>query len=376
MKLYLVAGEASGDARGAELMRALHERAPQLSFHGAGGHEMKALAGGDFTDWADEAVVGLWDVLKKYGYFKRQFDRMLGEVALLRPDALLLIDYPGFNLRFARAVHAAHPGVKIIYYISPQVWAWNRGRIPKMARYLDLMLCIFPFEKPLYEASGLRTEFVGHPILDSLEAKRLNITRNPVLVGLFPGSREKEVRRIFPTMLAAAMKMREKRVELQFEVSAASHQLAGLITAELDRQGVSTDVCAVHVRNSHELMQRAAAGMVCSGTATLEAAFFGLPMAILYKVVWHTYVLYKIVVRVPFLGMPNVLAGREIAREFLQNDCEPGPVAAEMMRLVDDTAARGKIRRELAEVIAGLGERGAALRAADAVCGELGIGQA
>ena len=128
MKLYLVAGEASGDARGVELMRALRECDPALEFFGAGGREMRALAGGDFVDWADEAVVGLWDVLKKYGYFKAQFDRMLADIARVAPTALILIDYPGFNLRLAKAVRALHPAVKIIYYISPQVWAWHRGR--------------------------------------------------------------------------------------------------------------------------------------------------------------------------------------------------------------------------------------------------------
>src|ERR1700689_3677130 len=203
-KLYLVAGEASGDSRGAELMRTLSKQDPAIEFFGAGGREMRALGGPHFTDWADEAVVGLWDVLKKYGYFKAQFDRMLADIAALQPDALILIDYPGFNLRLAKAVKAKHPRVRTIDYISPQVWAWNRGRIPKMARYLDLMLCIFPFEKALYEKSGLRTVYVGHPLLDSLAAKRVEASREPNLVGLFPGSREKEVRRIFPVMVEAS----------------------------------------------------------------------------------------------------------------------------------------------------------------------------
>jgi len=163
-------------------MRALRELTPEVEFRGAGGREMRELAGGDFFDWADEAVVGLWDVLKKYGYFKEQLERMAAEIVRLRPAALILIDYPGFNLRLAQKVRAAQPAIKIIYYISPQVWAWNRERIPKMARYLDLMLCIFPFERPLYEASGLRTVFVGHPMLDSLAAKRTGVARDPALV--------------------------------------------------------------------------------------------------------------------------------------------------------------------------------------------------
>lgn len=367
MKLYLVAGEASGDARGAELMRALRERSPSLQFFGAGGREMLALAGGDFLDWSGEAVIGLWDVLKKYGYFKKQFDRMLADIARLRPDAVIYIDYPGFNLRLAKAVKQRVPGVRNIYYVSPQVWAWHRSRIPKMARFLDLMLCIFPFEKDLYEASGLRTTFVGHPMLDSLDARRIDETRDPDLVGLFPGSRDKEVRRIFPVMIEAATRMREARPGLRFEAAAASHLLADRMIAMLRHAGHDERFCAVHVRASHELMQRASVGVVCSGTATLEAAFFGLPMCVAYKVAWLTWVVAKQVVRVPFIGMPNVLADREIARELLQGDATPDAIAAEMLRLLGDPQAYAAAERDLAAVIAGLGPRGAAARAADVI---------
>jgi lipid-A-disaccharide synthase len=332
---------------------------------------MKVIAGGDFFDWADEAVVGLWDVLKKYGYFKEQFDRMLADVAQARPAAVVLIDYPGFNLRFAKAVRAQFPAIKIIYYISPQVWAWNRGRIPKMAQYLDLMLCIFPFEQPLYEASGLRTVFVGHPMLDSLAAKKTGVARDPALIGLFPGSREKEVRRIFPTMLAAAERMSRERAGLRFEASAASHQLAEMMRRELAKCGRDESFCPVKVRDAHSLMQRATVGMVCSGTATLEAAYFGLPMVVLYKVVWLTYAVGKRLVRVPHLGMPNVLAGREIAREFIQQECAPEPIARELLRLLADDVARETQQRDLAAVIAGLGDRGAGARAAAEVLREL-----
>ena len=371
MKLYLVAGEASGDARGAELMRALHERGASLEFFGAGGREMRALGGDHFTDWADEAVVGLWDVLKKYGYFRAQFRRMLADIARVRPHALVLIDYPGFNLRLARAVKRALPAVRIIDYISPQVWAWNRGRIPKMARYLDLMLCIFPFELPLYAGSGLRAVFTGHPMLDSLAAKRTATPRDSDLVGLFPGSREKEVRKIFPVMVQAAQRMKSARPELRFEAAAASHQLADEMLATVRHFGESEDFCRITVRNSHELMQRAAAGIVCSGTATLEAAFFGLPLCIVYKVAALTWIVGRQLVKVPFLGMPNVLAGHEIAREFLQGDATPEALAAEVLRLVSHAAARDTLQRELAAVIAQLGDRGAAPRAAEAILNEL-----
>jgi lipid-A-disaccharide synthase len=370
-KLYLVAGEASGDARGAELIRALRERDASLEFFGAGGREMRALVGNHCVDWADEAVVGLWDVLKKYGYFKGQFDRMLAELAEIQPDALVLIDYPGFNQRLAREARRRLPKHKIIDYISPQVWAWQQDRIPKMARYLDLMLCIFPFEKPLYEKSGLRTVYVGHPMLDSLEEKRTGVDRDVELIGLFPGSREKEVRRIFPAMAEAAVAMKNAKPDLRFEAAAASHQLAERMIATLEQLGQSEDFCAVTVRSSHDLMQRAVAGMVCSGTATLEAAFFGLPLCVVYKAHWVTWMVGKRLVRIPFIGMPNVLAAREIAREFLQGAATPEALAHETLRLATNSEHREALQADLAAVIAGLGERGAASRAADAILEEL-----
>ncbi len=268
-------------------------------------------------------------------------------------------------------MRARLPRVKIIFYISPQVWAWHRGRIPKMARYLDLMLCIFPFEQPLYESSGLRTVFVGHPMLDSLAPKKTGLAREAVLVGLFPGSRRKEVRKIFPVMLAAAQRLRSKLPAARFEAAAASLVLAELMREQLRAAGLAENFCEIGLRTSHALMQRAAAGMVCSGTATLEAAFFGLPMTILYRVAWLTWVIGKRLVQVPFLGMPNILAGREIAREFLQDAARPEAIAAELRRLLTDAAARDGMQRDLAAVTAQLGEGGAGARAAAAICEEL-----
>jgi lipid-A-disaccharide synthase len=367
MKLYLVAGEASGDARGAELMRALRTHESGCEFFGAGGREMRALAGGDFVDWADEAVVGLWDVLKKYGYFKTQFDRMLADIERVAPDAVILIDYPGFNLRLARALRARLPKLKIIYYISPQVWAWNRGRIPKMARWLDLMLCIFPFEQPLYEQSGLKTIFVGHPMIDSFAAKRSGEPRDERLVGLFPGSRAKEVSKLFPVMLEVAKRLRQSDPGLRFEAAAASPQMESLMRS----LAAGNDFVTIALHTSHALMQRAAIGLVASGTATLEAAYFGMPLVILYKVAWLTWVVGKRLVRVDFLGMPNILAGREIAREFLQDAAQPEAITNEVRRLLRDPEARATAQRDLAEVVAKLGEPGAAQRAATAICDAL-----
>ena len=373
MRFFLVAGEASGDARGAELMRALRERLANLEFIGVGGPQMRTLAGAEIIDWIEEAgVVGLWDVLKKYGWFRKQFAMRLGEIASAKPDAVVLIDYPGFNLRLAKALRARDPKLRIVYYISPQVWAWNRGRIPKMAKWLDLMLCIFPFEKELYEKSGLKTVFVGHPMLDSLAAKKVADARDETLVALLPGSRRREVRKIFPVMLETAKRMKRARPDLLFEAAAASERAASSMRELAVRHG-SENLCAICIGSAHELMQRACVGMVASGTATMEAAYFRLPFVLIYRVAWLTWVVGKRLVRVPFLGMANLLAGREIVREFLQDAADPVAIADEMLRLLNDRESRERLVRDLDGVISKLGEPGAASRAADAILLELNL---
>jgi len=364
MKFYVVAGEASGDSRGVELMRALRELRPDIEFLGAGGREMRAFAGDAIDDWADEAVVGLWDVLKKYGYFRKQFHRMLAEIEAAQPDALITIDYPGFNMRLARAAKARMPKLRTIHYISPQVWAWHRGRIPKMAKFLDLMLCLFPFELPLYADAGLRAVCVGHPLLDSLAEEKKDQPRDASLVALLPGSRSKEVRKIFPIMIEAAKRLKQSRPLLRFEAAAAREALAKEMRAMLRAHGCEENFCAITLRSAHDLMQRAGAGMVCSGTATLESTFFGLPMVIIYKVAWLTWAVGKRLVKIPWLGLPNVLAGREIVREFLQDAAQPSPMACEILRLLEGTSASEEQQRAQAAVIASLGEPGAARRAA------------
>ena len=370
--LYVVAGEESGDARGSEVLSALKELLPELEIVGAGGPRIAKLATGPFMDWSGEAVVGFWDVIKKYGYFKTQMDRMIAEIGRIQPEAVLFIDYPGFNLRLARQVKARHPAMKTLFYISPQVWAWNRGRIPKMAKFLDRMLCIFPFEKALYEASGLRTEFVGHPMLDSLAKLRSGVERRDQLVGLFPGSRDREVKRLFPVMLEAAGLLRAARPDLEFEAPAANARLAGWMKEHMASRGYDPGFCKVGLDRFYGLAQEATVGMVCSGTATLESAFFGLPMLIAYKVSWLTWVVGRALVKLPHIGMPNVLAGREIVPELLQATASPERLAAAVGELLDKPAARLAQQAAFASVISGLGSCGAAARAADAVARALG----
>lgn len=369
--LYVVAGEASGDARGAELLQALQPQLAEIAVLGAGGPKMQAFATGPFLEWSGEAVVGLWDVLKKYGYFRSQMDRMLAEIETTQPDVLLLIDYPGFNLRLAKAAKERFPKLKTVFYVSPQVWAWNRGRIPKMARYLDLMLCIFPFEKALYEASGLKTEFVGHPMLDSLATLKTETPRSENLVGLFPGSRDREVRRLFPVMLEAARLLSSRVPGLRFEAPAANTRVAAWMLEHIKNSNLDPAFCRIGLDRFYPLAQEATVGMVCSGTATLEAAYFGLPMLITYKVAALTWLAGKLLVRIPFIGMPNVLAGKQIAPELLQGKASPQKLAATLEELLQNPSLRATQQDEFAKIIRGLGSPGAGARAAREVANVL-----
>jgi len=312
-------------------------------------------------------VVGLWEVLKHYRWFKEQFEQMLAELRSFHPEVLLLIDYPGFNLRFSAAVRHACPQVRQVYYISPQVWAWNKRRIPQMVGLLDEMLCLFPFEQDLFEAAGLKTSFVGHPLVDELQVRRLDgMTRDEQLVGLFPGSREREVARLFPVMIETAKHLLDWHADLRFEAPAASPKIA----RQMDHLIKGTRLGA-HLRvttgGSHALMQRACCGVIASGTATLEAACFGLPYCLTYKVAWPTYLAGRLLVRLKHIGLVNILAGEEVVEEFIQADAEAVQIAAALRRLLQEPDRRARLQERLGTTAAKLGSAGAHERAARAV---------
>jgi lipid-A-disaccharide synthase len=366
-KLYVVAGEHSGDAHGAGLLEALSGMVPDLQIAGAGGPKMRNVAGARLTDWVeDAAVMGFWEVLKHYGWFRKRFAAMLAEICEWKPGVLLLIDYPGFNLRFAKAVRERLPETRIVYYISPQVWAWNRGRIPGMARCLDEMMCLFPFEVELFSQAGLRTTYVGHPLVDELATEKVDVAREPNLVGLFPGSREREVNRLLPPMLEAVALMIKGGKSVRFEVPAASERLA-----ELMRSMVQEHAMEQHIRvtdgGSHSLMQRAACAVVASGTATLEAAYFGLPYGLVYKVAWPTYWLGRMLIKVPFIGLVNIIAGRKVVQEWIQSDASAATMASALTRWLDHPEQAAELSAELHKIAAMLGQDGAHARAAGVV---------
>jgi lipid-A-disaccharide synthase len=384
MTIYFVAGEVSADNHGAELMRALHKFDRGVNFTGRGGPRMQEVANesasastgesGKFKNWIGEAaVLGLWEVLRKYGYFREQFHETLQEIGKYKPDAVVLIDYPGFNLRLARALRRQTPQQKIIYYISPQVWAWNRGRIKKMAHFIDLVLCIFPFEVDLYKQAGSRAIFVGHPMIERLQSSVIDTERDRGIIGIFPGSRAREVRKIFPIMLETARDLQKRDSNLRFEVAAASEQLAREMEEILLGLQRSQDRQAIKIKTGQtaEIMQRAWTGIVASGSATLEAAFFRLPFVLIYKVAWLTYLAARLVVNVKYLGMPNLLAEKEVVPEFIQQRATPNAISEALQPLIENMSARDRMISEFNAIVPRLGDVGASERAAGAIIEEI-----
>jgi len=370
--IYFVAGEVSADNHGAELMRSLRQMDSTLRFVGRGGPQMREIAGEQLKNWiGDAGVLGLWEVIRKYNYFREQFRETLNEIEERKPDAVVLIDYPGFNLRLASALRKQSPQGKIIYYISPQVWAWNRGRIKKMARLVDLVLCIFPFEADLYNESGLRAVFVGHPMIERSNAQKIDTERDSNLVGLFPGSRSREVQKIVPVVLEATNLLRQQKPGLHFEVAAASSALAAEINKLLDRYSRDRQVLAVKVGETAAIMQRAFAGIVASGSATLEAAYFRMPFVLIYKVAWPTYLAARLVVSVKYLGMPNVLANKEVVPEFIQQAARPAAIVKAVRPLMENADVRQRMISEFDQLIGQLGKGNASDKAARAIIDEI-----
>lgn len=370
--VYIIAGEVSGDTHGACLMEALLEKLPGMRFSGAGGTEMQKVGGESITNWVeDAAVMGIWEVLKHYKWFKQRFNQMLKQAIACQPDALVLIDYPGFNLRFAKAVREKLPATKIIYYISPQVWAWNKGRIPKMAKMLDLMLCIFPFEQDIFQQAGLRTVFTGHPIVDELAEKKQDIAREKDLIGMFPGSREREVARLFPLMVETARRIHSHHPDIRFQAAAASEKLAKSMQEIVSEASLPDDLIEVGTGNSHALMQQATCGVVASGTATLEAAALGMPYCLVYKVAWPTWVIGKMLVKVDYIGLVNILAGEKVVEELVQAEADPGSLENILTNLLTDEKSRTELQEKLHATAAKLGKPGAHQRAAKEIVLEL-----
>ncbi len=366
MKFFVIAGEKSGDKQGALLIRELLARRPDIEIVGLGGEQMHALAPA-VENWTEEAaVVGVVEVLKKFSYFKKHLLGMVERIVEEQPEGLILIDYPGFNQRLAERVHDRCPNTKIAWFIAPMVWAWHKGRIPKLARVLDLMLCTFPFEKKLFEDAGLKTEFVGHPLVDDILANKRDDVRDEKLIGLFPGSRKREVEANFPVFVETVKALRQQHPEWKFETSASSDKLAAIMRKHAQDAGMDASIINICPGSYHDLMDRAQAALVTSGTATLEAALHQLPFALVYKVAWGTYWIGRMLLKIKYLGMVNILIDKPVTKELIQYDFTPENCITELERLMEPEA-RAKVLREMEESTDTLGHGGAAAKAAQAI---------
>ncbi len=372
--IMIIAGEVSGDMHAAGLVAALQAARPAWRFFGIGGDEMAARGVEILVHARDMAVMGLSEVLRRYGFFRRVFQRMLGELERRRPRAVILVDYPGFNLRFAAQAHAR--GVRVIYYVCPQVWAWGRGRIPDMARTIDRLIALFPFEKDVFAGTGLRVDVVGHPLVDAAAAAHAAAPAElpwggTPRVALLPGSRRHEIRRILPALLAAAAQLARRHAHIAFIVAAPAAEQAETVRSVLAAAATLPPRLEVVAGQTRAVLRQAAAALVASGTATIETALMRCPLIVVYRVGALTYLMGRALVRLPHIGMVNIVAGRAVCPEFIQSAATPAALAAAVEPLLTDTPARRRMLADLDEVCRRLGPGQAAERAAQAVIDEL-----
>jgi len=368
MRVLFIAGEASGDMHGAGVVRELRKLVPAIETFGVGGDMMAAEGMRLVRHVRDVSFMGFVEVLRNLGTIRALEADLRAALEPVPPDAAVLIDYPGFNLRFARVLKQRR--VPVLYYISPQVWAWHKGRVKTIRGLIDQMNVVFPFEVDIYRREGVPVEFVGHPLVERIGASRdrgefrsaLGVPEGGRLLGLFPGSRLQEIERIFPVMLDAARRVRQ-RTGAVVAVGVASNLGRETLAAYC---GSHPDVQLVE-RQTYDLMQHADAGIVTSGTATLEMGWFGTPMAIVYRTSPVTYALGRMLVDVPAIGLANIVAGRKVVPEFIQHQMTAEAVASAVVRMLGDAVYREEVVRGLSVIRERLGGPGASARVASNV---------
>ena len=366
-RLLISCGEPSGEFYAAELVAELRKEHPDLEAFGLGGDRLASENVRLLARLEDLAVVGLFEVLSHLRRLKRLFDSVVAEAARVRPDLAVLIDYPDFNLRLARELKKL--GIPVVYYVSPQLWAWRRGRIKDVKRDVAKMLVIFPFEEPIYREASVPVAFVGHPLIDHVKpptdraaiARKLGLSGDRPVIALLPGSRNKEVGFNLPPMLGAVGLLREKRPELQFVLAGAPHLRANAL------QDATAAGVTVREGSTRDVLSSARVAVVASGTATVETALTLTPMVVVYRLSALTYALGKPLVSVTNYAMVNLIAGRVVVPELIQSDFTPARVCEETIRVLDDGGPRATMLRNLEEVREKLGKGGATRHAAEEV---------
>lgn len=373
-EIFISTGEVSGDQHAAALLTELRRLRPDLSACGVGGPRLAGAGQRQFAGIDQLSLVGITEVLPKIGSILALLRRLGHELARRRPAVVLLVDAPDFNLRLAKAAHAL--GLRVVYFITPQVWAWRRGRLADIRRTVDLALCILPFEEAFFKEAGVRAEYVGHPLVDLVcpsapaEALRADLGLDPArpVVALLPGSRRSEVRALLPSLLGASLLLARRSPRPQFVVPAASPALRPLLAP------LAAEPLAAHIVSGRawDCLASADAAVVASGTATLETALIGTPFVTVYRISPLSHAIAKRLIHARWASLPNLLLGEPAVLELLQYECRPETIASEVERLLDDPAGAALLREQCGRVRAILGPGGAAVRAAAAVAREAG----
>jgi lipid-A-disaccharide synthase len=373
--MMIVAGEASGDKHGAKLVSALRALRPDRSFEffGAGGDEMRQAGAETLVDAREMAIMGALEVARAMPKFLRAFRRLRDAANERKPRLIVLIDWPEFNLRLARRLK--RDGHRVVYYISPQIWAWRSYRIHAVQRYVEKMLVILPFEKDYYERAGVEVDYVGHPLLDSVRVTatregfraRYDLDTAKPVIALLPGSRHSEMKHILPPMVEAAKLLNRSHPHFQFILPLARTFDAGEIASQ-----ISSTRLRVIEYDTYNAVAAADLAVVASGTATLETAIIGSPLIIVYRASQLNWRIFRPLINTPFVGMPNLIAGKEIAPELLQDDLNAENLAKTIVEFLGDPARLRRSRDDLAEVRNKLGEANASERAAKKIIDLLG----
>lgn len=370
MKIMFSAGEASGDMHGANLARALKALDPDIELLGMGGSQMAQAGVRIVYDINNLGFIGVGEILRKIPFFFRLRTQLLQVMQEEKPDVLVCIDYPGFNMRLIEKARAA--GIRVVYYILPTIWAWHKSRGKVIAEHTDLAISLFPFEAKLYEELGARVAYAGHPLLDvvhpeltkdeALQAFGLDAAKQTIL--LMPGSRLQEVRGLLPVMLAAVKEIMAQRDGVQFLIPRAS-----TIDESVLQELIPADLENVHVASGHvyDMMNISTAAVAASGTATLETALMGLPTLLIYRVSSLTYWLSKILVHIQNIGLPNIIMGHRIMPELWQDEVTPEAIAADMVTLLTDKQVWQVRHEAMLSVRKEMGEPGAVRRTAEII---------
>jgi lipid-A-disaccharide synthase len=355
------AGESSGDQHAAHMFQELQKLCPSLKGMGMGGNKMRQAGIDILFDSSGIGVIGLVEILKHYGEIRLALQIMKQTLMDEKPDLLICVDYKEFNLKLAR--FAKKLGVKVLFYVSPQVWAWRSGRVVTYGKAIDMMAVIFPFETAYYEAKNVPVRYVGHPSVDKVhplyskaeDLQRFGLDAKRPIVGILPGSRSNEIKRMLPVMLQAAAQLAQRHADMQFLLPQADSVDDGILHEHLQNSSLPINVIK---QQAYDVIQCCDAVMTTSGTASLEIALLGVPMLIAYRLSPLTYWLGKQLVKIPFIGLPNIIAGRAVVKELIQHEASAENMALEIERLLNDQNYRADCLKGLQQVKQRLGEGG------------------